>query len=95
MTVTSPPESRQTGDYFVLAQFAKPIQKIVGGFLVGPVVAGVVDFDGEAGGVGRCGGFIDRHFVGEHGPPAGADKRRIIGFRSLFEGVLTEEIGGR
>ena len=77
------------------AQFAQLVQEIVSGFLVVPVIAGVVDFDREAGNFGGSGCFIESNFVGENGPPAGPDKSWVVGFGSFFERVLAEEIGGR
>ena len=75
------------------AQFAQTVEQVGGGFVVGPVVAGVIDFNGETGAGGGYGSFIDGHFVREHGPPARADESGIVGFWRLVESMLTEKIG--
>ena len=76
---------------YCAAQFAQAVEQVVGGFVVGPVVAGVIDFDGETGAGGGCGGFIDGHFVREHGPPASADESGVVGFGRLVESMLAEK----
>src|SRR6266852_4857387 len=75
------------------SQFAQTGEQVGGSFFVGPVVAGVIDFDGETGAGGASGSFIAGNFVREHGPPASADESGVVGFGRLVERMLTKKIG--
>src|SRR5713226_3728596 len=75
------------------SQVAQTVEQVGGCFVVGPVVAGVIDFDGETGAGGGGGGFIDGYFVGEYGPPARANESGVVGFGGLVERMPMEEVG--
>src|ERR1019366_9180032 len=83
----------QTDARYGAAQFVQTIEQVGGGFVVGPVVAGVIDFDGETGAGGGYGSFIDGDLVREHGPPASTDESGVVGFWRLVEGMPKEKIG--
>ena len=71
------------------------VEQVIGRLVVGPVIAGVIDFDGETSARRRDRGFFDHDLIRKHCPPARADKCRVVGFGRLIEGVLAEETGNR
>src|ERR1019366_3252843 len=83
----------QTDARYIAAQFPQTVKQVVGGFVIGPVIAGVMDFNGKTSVGGGYGGFIDSDLIREHGPPARADERGVVRFWRLVEGMLAEEIG--
>src|SRR5208283_595138 len=81
----------QTDARHFAAKLPKTVEQVRGGLVVGPIVAGVIDFDGETGAHCVCGSLIDGNFIREHGPPARTNESRVIGLGRLVERVLAKE----
>jgi len=71
------------------------MEQMAGSFVIRPVVARIVYIDGKTSVGSGCGRLIDGNLVGEHGPPACAHERRVVGFRRLLKSMLTKQPGNR